>query len=920
MSLVRIKGKITNIKFGKPSTILIENKEENKNYQIITDFFIEGIKKNYLIECECNNINNKLFTIYYPYVTLEDSKKIILTELSSFLKENYNTVILYYNEIKNTFCYEEDILIDKLYDISSIVEQKRFIPVTFKVRTISLNTLKEIYNFFYKRLLTKLTLLKISLNEIEESKLNLYEFYSTLISNPFKLFSLNLEKTINLTKTLSISFTDEQLECGKIIRGIFYMINNYQNTSCNTDYMIKKFPSIIKYKQILENEYGVVFELRSVYLFYYYKVEKHISKFIKNLLLKNKLGINENNIIINDNCDEEQKNAIKSSLINPLTIISGSAGTGKCLALNTKILLFNGKIKKVQDIKKDDYLMGPDSKKRKVLSICKGNSLMYRIIPSLGISFICNDEHILVLKINNIVKEIPIKDFIKLSYDLRKSSYLFHQKIIFYNDSIYIKNPYKLGLKYYKLNKKIPDKIKYINSNQKLLLIKGYLKNYNNRKLDKNLEFIIYSLGLVYKLENNKIILYKGDNINFKIKELKNDNYYGFELDNDKKFLLSDCLVSHNTTCIKEIYNNLIKRNENFAFCSFTGKAVSRIKEILELNIKEIKEEKEIKEDEKNKNICTIHSLLYKMSNFSYILIDEVSLLYNELFYKLIIKNPKIKQLVLIGDINQLPSLSSGNLFKELLNCNNLIPTFQLKKNYRVYIDNNTINGIIYNSNLIIDNNKENYEQFELQQYNNFLIIDGGIDIMEQLISKLKSINKINLDNFIIISPLKKFNDPINKLVKQIFFNSNNNWDVGDKVMLNKNMNDYDIYNGEIGEIKEIKDDYILVSFKGIIHLFYLNKTNEKDQLNINLLNLAYCITTHKSQGSQWDYVFIFLSELKDFGFFNKNLIYTSITRTIEKCFIICDNIELLNTICTKNIYERKDNLGKRLYDNELNY
>jgi hypothetical protein len=76
-------------------------------------------------------------------------------------------------------------------------------------------------------------------------------------------------------------------------------------------------------------------------------------------------------------------------------------GTGKCLALDTPIIMYDGSIKKVQDIEAGEYLMGDDSTARKVLSVTTGLDNMYKVEQENGDSYICNQEHILCLKVDN---------------------------------------------------------------------------------------------------------------------------------------------------------------------------------------------------------------------------------------------------------------------------------------------------------------------------------------------------------------------------------------------------------------------------------------------------------------------------------------------------------------------------------------
>ena len=91
-----------------------------------------------------------------------------------------------------------------------------------------------------------------------------------------------------------------------------------------------------------------------------------------------------------------QNNNTKDDLLH--TVLTGSPGCGKCMGYDTKILMFDGTIKKVQDIKIGDVLMGDDSTKRKVLNLGRGRDEMYKISNIKGDEYVVNSEHILCLK------------------------------------------------------------------------------------------------------------------------------------------------------------------------------------------------------------------------------------------------------------------------------------------------------------------------------------------------------------------------------------------------------------------------------------------------------------------------------------------------------------------------------------------
>ena len=85
------------------------------------------------------------------------------------------------------------------------------------------------------------------------------------------------------------------------------------------------------------------------------------------------------------------KSQLNSARIPHFYIISGLPGTGKCLGYNTPVIMYDGSIKNVQDIKESDQLMGDDSTPRNVLNVCKGQEPMYRIKQSKGTEYIVNE-------------------------------------------------------------------------------------------------------------------------------------------------------------------------------------------------------------------------------------------------------------------------------------------------------------------------------------------------------------------------------------------------------------------------------------------------------------------------------------------------------------------------------------------------
>lgn len=106
---------------------------------------------------------------------------------------------------------------------------------------------------------------------------------------------------------------------------------------------------------------------------------------------------------------------------NSTITLGGRPSVGKCLGKGTKVIMFDGRLKVVEDVKVGDLLMGPDSKPRKVLSTTKGKDIMYIVNQLRGISYRVNSEHIISLKrgktdkkqIYGKISNVSIKDYVK---------------------------------------------------------------------------------------------------------------------------------------------------------------------------------------------------------------------------------------------------------------------------------------------------------------------------------------------------------------------------------------------------------------------------------------------------------------------------------------------------------------------------
>lgn len=284
-------------------------------------------------------------------------------------------------------------------------------------------------------------------------------------------------------------------------------------------------------------------------------------------------------------------------------LLHSSPGTGKCLGKDTLVLMYDGSKKKVQDIQVGEQLMGWDSKPRNVLSTCSGREELIKIIPTNGEPWVCNKSHILSVIESEAWRnykngEKPPADSIEdvnvLNSFIFKENHtkkLFRVPLDFERQDISI-NPYTLGfwlgsgectallgglneIDYPKSN--IPKEYLFNSRDIRLQLFVGIIDSVGGSgecshivttkfdSLKNDVEFLVRSLGydITVKKELDKTInkeywrLLISDDFDlnknslvfgFKTESLGEGDYYGFEIDGDRRFMLGDFTVTHNTT------------------------------------------------------------------------------------------------------------------------------------------------------------------------------------------------------------------------------------------------------------------------------------------------------------------------------------------------------------------------------------
>ena len=133
-----------------------------------------------------------------------------------------------------------------------------------------------------------------------------------------------------------------------------------------------------------------------------------------------------------------------------------SCGT-RCFGKGTEILMYDGSVKKVEDIVVGDKVMGDDSTPRNVLSLARGREMMYKVIPNNGESFVCNESHILSLRctatqprstyyIKDAIRDITVKEYLGKPNHYKHLMKLYKVPVEFSNQEELEVDPYIYGL------------------------------------------------------------------------------------------------------------------------------------------------------------------------------------------------------------------------------------------------------------------------------------------------------------------------------------------------------------------------------------------------------------------------------------------------------------------------------------------
>jgi exodeoxyribonuclease V alpha subunit len=362
------------------------------------------------------------------------------------------------------------------------------------------------------------------------------------------------------------------------------------------------------------------------------------------------------------------------------------------------------------------------------------------------------------------------------------------------------------------------------------------------------------------------------------------------------------------TTVIKTIYNLATLYNKSCILLAPTGRAARRIYESSNFNANTIHKALGFKRINDIKNGKKPENYILKQD---IVIIDEASMIDIHLM-KTIIESINIDtQIILVGDQNQLPSISCGNILQDIILAN-IESCFHLKKIFR---QKNTSQIILVSekisSGIIPKISSKNNEMKMITEEDKLKGLDKIKEFFENNFDYEKKESKIQ-----IITPMNKgitgtnnLNITIQKISQEILKNKNifkkifGRFYINDKVIQIKNDYNIGVFNGEIGKIIDFEDEKIKVDFKDKIIEYDFNASSN--------LALAYAITIYKAQGSEFKNIIIPLY-MEHFIMWNKKALYTAITRASESCILIGQKKALICAI------KKKENNGRETTLNDF--
>ena len=380
------------------------------------------------------------------------------------------------------------------------------------------------------------------------------------------------------------------------------------------------------------------------------------------------------------------------------------------------------------------------------------------------------------------------------------------------------------------------------------------------------------------KVDSARAIQWVQQQLSFQPAEKQKDAIR-FALEN-KVMIITGGPGTGKTTIIKAILKIFSQMKINILLAAPTGRAAKRMSEMTGHQSKTIHRLLEysihkhgFQRNEKNPLDCDL------------LIIDEASMIDTILMHHLLKAIPATTTCIFVGDVNQLPSVGPGNVLNDMIACGS-VAVVELNEIFRQA----RTSRIVVNAHKINEGKLPAFDQTELFDPNNdfyFIEQDDAQKVLEIIIELVKSripqrFGFDALDDIQVLTPMHKglvgatnLNDQLQSVLNPGnggVSRGDRTFRVNDKVMQIRNNYDKAVFNGDIGRITAIRPEERQVT------ACFDNRPVVYDFSELDEMVLAYAVSVHKSQGSEYPVVILPILT-QHYILLQRNLIYTAVTR-----------------------------------------
>jgi exodeoxyribonuclease V alpha subunit len=303
------------------------------------------------------------------------------------------------------------------------------------------------------------------------------------------------------------------------------------------------------------------------------------------------------------------------------------------------------------------------------------------------------------------------------------------------------------------------------------------------------------------------------------------------------------------------------------------------------------------------------------------VIVDEVSMVDLLLFYHLLKAIPQGCKLILVGDMDQLPSVGPGNVLRDIIS-SEAVPVVKLDTVFRQAGESAIItNAHQVNSGQMPDVSGQADDFFFISESEPERILGAVLDLCSRRLPRYK--NKDAIADIQVLSPMRRnmlgvdnlnvhLQEKLNPAApyKTEIRGGGTLFRLGDKVMQIRNNYQKEVFNGDIGRVSYInkEDGEVIVRFPDVSGA----RDVTYDQTELDELSLSYAVSVHKSQGSEYPVV-VLPVVTQHYILLQRNLLYTAITRAKELVVLIGTKKALAIAVRNNKVEARYTRLAARL-------